>query len=227
VPLEIRLGRMPEEAFTPAKETTAAHMRDRESGMKVESAGYDLPDGPFTLEARVFPEALLDSCGIVSKTQNSEYGLLSHGDEVHFIVHLDGKYVRLKSGPVLKPGVWTDLAAVYDGKETRLYVDGRQVAATPASGKRTPNKLPLYIGADTTADGLPGRSFQGSIDEVKLSKGARHTATYTPPDRRDVDADTVLLFHIDRMVAGRLPDRSPSHAHAVPMGRVMLRAVKN
>ncbi|WAC21192.1 metallophosphoesterase [Luteolibacter sp. SL250] len=227
IPLEIRLGQLPDEAFIPAEETTAAHMRDRESGMKVESAGYDLPDGPFTLEARVYPEALLDSCGIVSKTQDSEYGLISRGNEVHFVVHLNGKYVRLKSGPVLKPGVWTDLAAVYDGSEARLYVDGKQVAAAPASGKRTRNKLPLYIGADTTADGLPGRSFQGSIDEVKLSKRALHTATYTPPERRDVDGDTVLLFHIDRMVAGRLPDRSASHAHAFPVGRPMLRVVKH
>jgi len=227
VPLQIHLGQLPDEAFTPAKEATAAHMRDRESGMQVDSAGYNLPDGPFTLEARVFPEALLESSGIVSKTQDSEYGLLSRGDQVHFVVHLDGKLVRLKSGPVLKPGVWADLAAVYDGKEARLYVDGRQVDATPASGKRTRNKLPLFIGADPTADGLPSRSFQGSIDEVRLSKVARHTATYTPPDRREVDADTVLLFHIDRMVAGRLPDRSASAAHAFPVGRPMLRAVKN
>lgn len=226
-PLDIRLGQLPDEAFTPAKVPTGISMKDRESGVKIESSSYDLPDGPFTLECRVNPEVLADSVGIVSKAQSSEFGLVAVGNAVQFILHLDGKYVRLKSGPVLKPSVWTDLAVVYDGAEMRLYVDGRQVASTPASGKRTRNKLPLYIGADPNADGHPSRSFQGVIDEVKLSKSALHKEAYTPQERRDVDADTVLLFHLDRLLAGRLPDHSPSRAHGLPVGKAVLQAMKN
>lgn len=226
-PLETRLGALPEEVFAPAAVPTGVRMGDRVSGVKVESAGYNLPDGPFTLECRVNPDTLAESAGIVSKTQHSEFGLLSFGGEVQFIVYLGGKYVRVKSGPVLKPGVWTDLAAVFDGAEARLYVDGKQVGSAPAAGKRTRNKLPLYIGADTNKDGGPGRSFQGVVDEVRLSKAAIHKSSYTPQERLSADADTVLLLHLDRVVAGRFPDRSASRAHAFPSGKVAVKAVGN
>lgn len=226
-PIEIALGQLSEEVFRPATQPVAVHLTNRESGVKVKSSSFDLPDGPFTLECRVNPDTITDHSGILAKTQSSEYGFLTKGESVLFIVHLGGSYVRLKSGPVLKQGKWTDLAAVYDGKEARLYVDGKQVDAAPASGPRQKNKLPLFIGADTGKDGQPGRSFLGWIDEVKLSKVALYQDGYTPLERQQVTPDTVLMFHADRFVAGRLPDESSSHAHAIPIGNASLKAFKN
>lgn len=226
-PVEITLGQLPDEVFHPADQPVAVHLTDRESAMKVESSSFNLPDGPFTLECRVNPEQVTESSGIVAKTQNSEYGFITSGDKVSFLLHLGGRYVRLHTGPVLEPGKWIHLAGVYDGKEARLYVDGKQVAAASASGPRTRNNLPLYIGADTNADGQPSRSFLGWVDEVRLSKGALYNEGFTPDPHQQVTGDTVLMYHADRMIGGRLPDQSSSRAHAVPVGKAVLKAFKN
>jgi hypothetical protein len=226
-PLETVFKELPEGAFLPTDQSTAIHISDRESGVKVKSSTYHLPDGPFTMECRIKPDHITESSGILAKTQNSEYGFTSNKEQVIFLVHLGGRYIRLKSGPVLKPGQWVHLAAVYDGKEARLYVDGKKVDATAASGSRTLNKLPLFIGADTDKDGQASRSFLGWIDEIRLSKGAIYTDSFIPESFHKITDDTVLMYHADRWIGGRLPDESASKAHASPVGKVSLKPYKN
>jgi hypothetical protein len=221
-PVETALGELPDEVFSPTEKPVAIHISDRDSGVKVNPSSFDLPDGPFTLECRVNPDKIEASSGILAKADDSEYGFIAHGRVVAFIVHLGGKYAVVKSGPVLNAGQWTHLAGVYDGKELRLYVDGKPVASTPASGSRTRNEFPLYIGADPDGEGKPSRAFPGWVDEIRLSKAAVYQEAFTPADRHAATPDTVLLFHADRMVGGRLPDQSASKAHAVLVGKASL-----
>ncbi len=225
-PMQISLGPLAEEVFAPADPPVALHVTDRSSGVKIESSSYDLPDGPFTLECRVMPDKLQDTAGIVAKTEGSEFGFHANGDQVTFLVHLGDRYASVQSGPILKPGVWTHLAGVFDGGALTLYLDGKPAGSTPASGLRTRNNLPLYIGADPDHRGQPGRAFLGWIDEVRLSKGSVYTADFTPADRLEANDSTVLLFHNDRLVGGQVPDRSRSHAHGIPVGRAALKPLK-
>ncbi len=218
LPMQLDLGPLAEDAFVAADPPVALHVTDRASGVKVESADFDLPDGPFTLETWVMPDALQETAGIVAKTEGSEFGFHANGSQVTFLVHLGDRYASVQSGPHLKPGTWTHLAGVFDGQAVTLYLDGKPAGTTPAAGLRTRNQLPLYLGADPDRDGRPSRAFTGWIDEVRLSKGALHTADFTPARRFEAGENTVLLFHGDRLVGGQLPDRSRSHAHGTPVG---------
>ncbi len=217
-PMRINLGPLADEAFIPADPPVALHVTDRASGVKIESSGFDLPDGPFTLETWVMPDNLQETAGIVAKTEGSEFGFHANGGQVSFLVHLGDRYASVQSAPHLKPGTWTHLAGVFDGQALTLYLDGRPVGSTPAAGLRTRNKLPLYLGADPDHSGRPSRAFTGWIDEVRLSQGAVYTTNFNPSRRFEAGENTVLLFHSDRLVGGQLPDRSRSHAHGTPAG---------
>ena len=60
---------------------------------------------------------------------------------------------------------WHHAAAVYDGKEKRLYVDGRLEASTPVSGNLGRNDKRVFIGANAERR---KRNFHGAIDDVRL-----------------------------------------------------------
>ena len=62
-------------------------------------------------------------------------------------------------------GQWHHVAAVYDGANKFLYVDGRLDASCPATGFITQNSYPACIGENAEA---PGRIWNGLIDEVSI-----------------------------------------------------------
>lgn len=169
-------------------------------GVRIDDSQFELPQGPFTLEAWVNPSNNSRSRGLVAKTQSSEYALFSHDGRASFDVHLDGKYATARAAEALPLDTWTHVAGVYDGESVALYLDGKLVDRQPASGVRTQNRLPLYIGADPASNGAATRSFAGKIDEVRLSTGARYAEPFEPLPILKSDAETVLLFHLDTRV---------------------------
>jgi RHS repeat-associated protein len=77
---------------------------------------------------------------------------------------LNGSYVNLTAATVLPDdGAWHHIAAVYDGSEMRVYLDGRLDGASVATGKIDVVTDPLLIGRNI--DGWP---FVGSIDDVRV-----------------------------------------------------------
>lgn len=141
-----------------------------------------------------------------------------------FWLHLAGDYVVCQAKDrAAEPGTWHHVAAVFDGRQSRVYLDGERVAAMPASGPRSRNALPLLIGAEPDPKGQPGRCFAGEIDEVRVSRCARCGGeSFEPARRHEPDADAVLLLHLDRAVGPFHPDHSPSAAHARATGPVEL-----
>jgi hypothetical protein len=116
--------------------TSTAH----DDVLVVASDAFDLPDGPLTVEAWIRPEGFSGRTGLLAKTESSEYGIFVTDGKPHFAVHLNGSYaVAQSTEPILKVGEWQHIAGVFDGREVRLYLDGRLIEATPASGARTPN----------------------------------------------------------------------------------------
>ena len=69
---------------------------------------------------------------------------------------------------VLKLGTWQHLAVTYDGKDLRVYTDGKEVACTAINRARVPGTLPLAIGRRQDAY----NSFLGAIDEAVVYAGA-------------------------------------------------------
>jgi predicted phosphohydrolase len=216
-------SRLPEKAFAEPSKPAALLVTDDKSGVRVDSSRYELPEGPFTLEAWVNPEKSQPSAGIATKTQSSGYGLLMDQNKAVFSVHLNGRYASVRSREPLPLKQWTHLAGVFDGKTLVLYINGKEVARNAAQGKRTRNNLPFYIGADPDEKGNPTRAFTGWVDEVRLSRKARYAAAFEPVRRHQTDGETVFYFPLDQDYQGIVPDRSGSQAHGMPMGSVKLK----
>jgi hypothetical protein len=64
----------------------------------------------------------------------------------------------------LPAGVWTHLAATYDGSRLRLYVNGVLVREQFRNGSIATSSRPLRIGYNST----DGGQFDGRIDEVRV-----------------------------------------------------------
>lgn len=62
-------------------------------------------------------------------------------------------------------GEWHHVAAVYDGSNVYLYVDGSEDKSEDASGEIATNEAPLYIGENSEKE---GRKWNGSVDEVRI-----------------------------------------------------------
>ncbi|TVR51684.1 MAG: hypothetical protein EA425_06600 [Puniceicoccaceae bacterium] len=67
---------------------------------------------------------------------------------------------------------WVHLAAVYDGAALRLYVDGSEVATTPATGALIPSTIDAAIGNGAGIATGPGFGFKGRLDEVAVHRAA-------------------------------------------------------
>ena len=82
----------------------------------------------------------------------------------------------------LAPGVWTHVAATYDGNVLALYVNGIQAAQLVIAGSITTSTSPLRIGGNT----IWGEWFNGLIDEVRVYNRAL-TATEIQADMNAAD----------------------------------------
>lgn len=197
----------------------------------LEDRHVDLPDGPFTVEAWMCARDLEGRRALLSKAETSEFGLFVSDGKPAFSVHLDGSYASVSAAePALRTGEWQHVAGVFDGKAVRLYVDGVLVGRADAKGKRTRHGHPFYVGADTDGHGEPVSWFDGWVDDVRLSVGARYQGERFEPLRRfEPDERTLLLlpmdgergpWMIDVSSRGRHPERRGGASSTLaPQGR--------
>ena len=80
----------------------------------------------------------------------------------------NGGWVKITSQDISKYGEQHHYATTFDGKEVKVYIDGRRTAAGKA--KRPLNKTDAPFRLSNSCCG--GRSFVGAIDEMRVSKTA-------------------------------------------------------
>ena len=205
--LPIELGRLPAPPL-PAGEQVLT-LDGRTGCVVVPSSQVDLPAGSdLTLECWYMPRDCSGRRGLVAKTESSEYGIFVSDFGVEWSVHVDGAYRTVKAPEgTLEQDRWHHLAGVWDGREVRLYVDGRLVGATPALGQRTTNALPLIVGADVDRAGNPTSHSAGRIDEVRLAASALYSGPRIELERRlTPDRDSILHLRMDGLVGPWLYD---------------------
>ena len=214
VPLDLTLGELPDSFFVNASGDGVRLGGD--AAVRVRSGAFELPaDSPLTLECTFTPdENTFDrNRGLVAKTQNSEFALFLNEGVPQFDVHLTapnagaGRYVTAVSKLKLEAGKTYHIAGTWDGKEVVIYVDGMPVGRAAGDGVRTLNDLPLYLGGDPGNRGELTRPVSGVLKDVRLSKVARYDGAFEPADGYEPDADTVLLFPLDRRVGPLFPGR--------------------
>jgi hypothetical protein len=207
-------------AHPAPKEDRALRLDGRTQALRVESKRLALPDGAFTLEGWIRPGDMSGRRGLFAKTEQSEYGIFVSDGAPSFTVHLDGRYASVEGAPAsLARDRWQHVAGVHDGAELRLYVDGRLVGRTEAKGRRTPNDLPLVLGADVNKDGQPTSYYAGEIDEVRVSEGARYAGEqFTPARRLEADARARFHYRFDGALWPLVLDASPVGLDAESVG---------
>ena len=222
VPVRVLL---PDEVGVPDPQHNSAILLDGASAVQV-----NIPERleRYTLECWVKGSAPAGSTALITKTQNSAYGIFwCDQPDGH---KLPTAYVGTTAGYLTLPAQapwdwsqWTHLASVFDGQRAALYVNGKPQAEQSTEAKATHNRHPLYIGADPDHNGNASRFFTGTIDEVRLSSVARYDGPFTPQPVFQRDDDTVLLLHFDRSIDGLFPDDSGRSHHGWSTGTPKLK----
>jgi len=117
-----------------------------------------------TLEAWVNPARLSTDWADVIYKANDAYYLEASSAAGPPAVGGRSLATPLLAPNVLPAGIWSHLAATYDGITLRLYLNGTQVASRSQSGTIESSTEPLTIGGDN----IYGQFFQGVIDEVRI-----------------------------------------------------------
>ncbi len=89
---------------------------------------------------------------LISKGDH-QYLLRQDGGGVVFVLHFDNwREVRVKRTKPWSDG-WHRLTGTYDGKEIRVYIDGKLAGKRPASGKLSRSPFPVNIGRNSEITG--------------------------------------------------------------------------
>ncbi len=124
-----------------------------------------------TLEAWVNPTTVTSAWRDVIYKGNDNYYLEATSSKSGRPVGgatIGGTHYNAVGTAVLPTSTFTHLAATYNGSAVRLFVNGNQVASTPASGSILTSGSQLQIGSDSNF----GQYFAGTIDEVRIYNAA-------------------------------------------------------
>jgi len=153
-----------------------------DDGLFVES--FPVVDGPFTVELWLRPgfsggginPRLIELVGANNTTfrlglAENQSGVTSR--RVNFELYLPSRQDTM-SEQYLEPGIWYHVAAVYDGSQQILYINGDVAVYRPASGTPRQNSV-LEIGTGIQLTGISD-CFDGVLDEVRVWNDGRTQA---------------------------------------------------
>ena len=152
----------------------------------------------YTVEAWVRPSATATSgtheiVGQHGGASDARGTLDLDNGKARFLLTTSG-LTTLTSISSVPSGVWTHLAAVYDGSHMRLYINGVEDIATPKSGSITTTAA--YRG--TRLGGYAGSAtgpiwFDGEIDEVRIWSVARSAPQIADNRSAEISGQSGLL----------------------------------
>lgn len=221
-----------EVAVTGPSAPAALHPPD--NGCAIARSTGDANPSQFTLSAWVYPEAMNEPPEMRARGLESENPIVSRGNQRGYYLRLVGDLANrifadlsvagkfsVGRGGFVPLSKWTHIAATYDGRQARIYVNG-----TPQPPERTPahagvvdvQGAPLVIGCRDpgTADQLV---FAGFIGRVRIWNKVLQ------PDLIRDDAGTgpaspaalAGAWSFDSLVNGTVADQSGAN-HALTVG---------
>jgi hypothetical protein len=201
------------------------------------STALNLSGGAFTIEGWIYPEGSYSSTGslvgyntIIAKrvTGSGGTGSTSSSWEVSLntstgaLLFYNGTLYTSSTTPAANQ--WSHFAAVYDGTNINLYLNGSRVLG-PTSTTITDYTASIYVGS-YDAGGSNYEQFRGSLSNIRVTKGAAlySGVSYTVPSgplTTSVSSGTVsLLTH----QSNRFIDNSTNNAIATVVGSPSVQA---
>ena len=186
---------------------------------RVEAGHFDVSGSALTLAAWIHPEALgncsSNDCRILSKSTGT-----AEGDHYFMLSTISESGAtrlrfRLKTGGVTKTLIagsgdlpenqWLHAAAVYDGSDMKLFLDGTEVGTTSKSGiiSQDPS-VPVWIGGNPTEPG--SKPWRGRIDDVRVydrALTATELADLPPPSAEAIFTDGFESGDLSRWSSSR------------------------
>lgn len=131
---------------------------------------------------------------IMSKGYNSPSGgwlvQTGNGDgKLSFYTYPLGTLVAIETTGTVNDNQWYHIALVRSGTTFTIYRDGVSVASGTCADDFNDNINQLVIGGGNSAGNLNVLSYNGWMDEFRITNGvARYTATFTPPTQAFPDS---------------------------------------
>ena len=125
----------------------------------------------------------------------------------------------VESGP---SGEWEHVAMVFDGEYQHYFLNGKRllIRQSPGPGELVRDRV-LLLGAQEAwkpeHDG-PQRHGLGQMRAFSISRFARYTSDFEPPETLTVDNATEVLYDMSRPGGDRLEDRSGKERHGTIHG---------
>ena len=139
------------------------------------------PLNSLTVELWIKPDSYSDYDGLFQHAfdqgeSKSGYGFVYFGSGWHFFIET-GDYTQSEYNnyPVVSTqvGVWTHIAAVYDGSEVKLYKDGVLASTAVVTGNIDYSNIPTNLTLGSFSRNGTDTYFDGSIDELRIWNVAR------------------------------------------------------
>jgi hypothetical protein len=163
------------------------------------SSDFQFGTGSFTLEAWVRQSARSDQM-VIFDTRNSGntsggFILYVRADNV-MELYWNSAYAS-SANPLPTVNTWYHVAVSRSGSALKVFVNGTSVISVTDSQNHS-STGPLIVGQDFQLTGTPGNSWNGYMDEIRVSNSARYTANFTAPTAAFInDVNTLVLLHCD------------------------------
>lgn len=173
-------------------------------------ASLDITGTTITLEAWIMPESIPSNVwegNVINKSGTGDQGyMLRIGGtgQVNFNIGDWGWNELTSPNNVISTGNWYHVAAVYDGSNQIIYVNGTQVAIAAAPGISNIGfaSSALWLGDDPVWN---GRYYDGKIEEVKIWNSARTPAQVNSdmnPICAPYPAELVAYYKFNQGISG-------------------------
>lgn len=141
----------------------------------------DIGTGNFTVEGWYYPttwtaETIFRRLWAAGTSLANDVSLNIHSDGT--VMYRNNDSILITSSSILPLNSWTHVALVRNNGATTLYFNGIVVGSTATNNNlSSAGNNPMYIGNHPNLNG----SFNGYIDDFRVSKFARYTGAFTPP----------------------------------------------
>lgn len=175
------------------------------------NTGFNSIASNITVEAWVKLTAYAADAGHDNILSNDKiyFNLGDGGKPAIYMIGLSNPGWHTATNPI-PLGQWTHLAATYNGSTVKIYQNGIEIVSASATGSITASTTSLLIGKRSdVAD-----SFNGAIDEVRISNSIRYTGNFTPLRVPfSSDSTTKGLWHLDEASGQTVVDSSSLEAN--------------